>query len=119
VLLALHGVAAAAEPGIAWVFDEVDAGIGGVTAAAVGAKLAALAAGRQVVVITHLPQVAASADRHYRLVKGLAGDGRAVTTIEPVQGEDLVAELCRMLGAAPGDPGARRHAEELLARRGR
>lgn len=119
VLLALHSVAAAAEPGVAWVFDEVDAGIGGVTAGAVGTRLADLAVGRQVMVITHLPQVAAAADRHYRLVKGRAPDGRAVTTIEPVEGEGLIEELCRMLGASAGDEGARRHAEELIGRRGR
>ena len=69
------------------------------------------------IVITHLPQVAAMADAHYRLVKGLDADGRATTRIEPVEGEELVAELCRMLGAGTGDAGARRHAEELLARR--
>lgn len=118
VLLALHSVAAAAEPGAAWVFDEVDAGIGGVTAAAVGARLADLALGRQVVVITHLPQVAAAAARHYRLVKGTADDGRAVTTIEPVEGDALVDEICRMLGSSGDDEAARRHAEELLARHG-
>lgn len=117
VLLALHSVAAAAEPGVAWVFDEVDAGIGGVTAAVVGQRLADLALGRQVVVITHLPQVAAAAGRHYRLVKGTADDGRAITTIEAVEGDALVDEICRMLGAAPADAAARSHAEELLARR--
>ncbi len=116
VLLALHGTAAARDDAT-WVLDEVDAGIGGVTAAAVGARLRALAEGRQVVVITHLPQVAAMADAHYRLVKGLDGEGRATTRIEPVEGDELVAELCRMLGATPDDPGARRHAQELLARR--
>jgi DNA repair protein RecN (Recombination protein N) len=116
VLLALHGVAAAAEDAT-WVLDEVDAGIGGVTAAAVGARLRALAEGRQVIVITHLPQVAAMADAHYRLVKDLDGEGRATARIEPIEGDGLVAELCRMLGAGPGDAGARRHAEELLARR--
>lgn len=117
VLLALHSVAAAAEPGVAWVFDEVDAGIGGVTAVVVGQRLADLALGRQVVVITHLPQVAAAADRHYRLVKGTADDGRAITTIEAVHGDALVDEICRMLGAAPADAAARSHAQELLARR--
>ena len=116
VLLALHGVAAAGDDAT-WVMDEVDSGIGGVTATAVGARLRTFAAGRQVVVITHLPQVAAMADAHYRLVKGLDGDGRATTRIEPVEGDELVAELCRMLGAGAGDAGARRHAQELLARR--
>ncbi|MCC5758130.1 DNA repair protein RecN, partial [Klebsiella pneumoniae] len=66
-LLALPGLAAAADEA-AWVLDEVDAGIGGVTATAVAARLRDLARGRQVVVITHLPQVAAMADAHYRLV---------------------------------------------------
>ncbi len=117
VLLALHGVAAAAEPGVTWVFDEVDSGVGGVTATAVAVRLEALAATRQVIVITHLPQVAALAERHYRLVKGVDADGRATTEITAVEGEALVDELCRMLGAAPSDGGARRHAEELLSRR--
>ena len=116
VLLALHGVAAASDEAT-WVLDEVDAGIGGVTAGAVGARLRALAAGRQVIVITHHPQVAAMADAHYRLVKALDPAGLATTRIEPIAGEALLDELCRMLGAASGDAGARRHAEELLARR--
>jgi DNA repair protein RecN (Recombination protein N) len=116
VLLALHGLAAAGDDAT-WVLDEVDAGIGGVTATAVGARLRDFARSRQVVVITHLPQVAAMADAHYRLVKGLDEGGRATTRIEPVEGDELVEELCRMLGASAGDEGARRHAEELLARR--
>ena len=116
VLLALHGLAAAGDDAT-WVLDEVDAGIGGVTATAVGARLRDFARSRQVVVITHLPQVAAMADAHYRLVKGLDEGGRATTSIEPVEGDELVEELCRMLGAGAGDEGARRHAEELLARR--
>jgi DNA repair protein RecN (Recombination protein N) len=92
--------------------------VGGVTASAVAAKLEALARTRQVIVITHLPQVAALAERHYRLVKGVDDDGRATTRIDAVEGEELVDELCRMLGAAPTDAGARTHAQELLARRG-
>jgi DNA repair protein RecN (Recombination protein N) len=76
-----------------------------------------MAEGRQVIVITHLPQVAALADRHYRLDKGVDDDGRATTRIAHVAGEDLVDELCRMLGAAPDDDAARSHARELLARR--
>ena len=69
------------------------------------------------IVITHLPQVAALAERHYRLIKGVDADGRATTEIASVEGDELVDELCRMLGAAPSDEGARRHAEELLERR--
>jgi DNA repair protein RecN (Recombination protein N) len=79
--------------------------------------LQALARDRQVIVITHLPQVAAVAERHYRLVKGVDDAGRATTTIEAVEGEGLIDELCRMLGSAPTDAGARRHAQELLERR--
>lgn len=116
VLLALHG-ASAGHDDAAWVMDEVDAGIGGVTATAVASRLRALARGRQVIVITHLPQVAAMADAHYRLVKGVDDRGTATTTIEAVAGDGLVDELCRMLGASPDDEGARRHAQELLARR--
>lgn len=116
VLLALHSVAAGGGRET-WVFDEVDAGVGGETAGAVAERLARLADGRQVVVITHLPQVAALAGAHYRLVKGVDDDGRTETRVEPVPGDEIVDELCRMLGARPGDAGARRHAQELLARR--
>lgn len=116
-LLALHSLAAVADDG-AWVFDEVDSGVGGETAVAVARRLARLAEGRQVVVITHLPQVAALADRHYRLAKDVDDEGRARTSVEPVTGDELLAELCRMLGSSPDDAGARRHAEELLSRRG-
>ncbi len=116
-LLALHSLAAVADDG-AWVFDEVDSGVGGETAVAVARRLARLAEGRQVLVITHLPQVAALADRHYRLVKDVDDKGRARTCVAPVAGDELLAELCRMLGASPEDAGARRHAQELLSRRG-
>lgn len=117
VLLALHSVAAGAGRET-WVFDEVDAGVGGETAGAVAERLARLAEGRQVVVITHLPQVAALAGSHYRLVKGVDEEGRTETRVEPVPDDELVDELCRMLGASSADGGARRHAQELLARRG-
>jgi DNA repair protein RecN (Recombination protein N) len=116
VLLALHGLSAA-EGDATWVFDEVDAGIGGVTASAVAARLAALGRQTQTVVITHLPQVAARADAHFRLVKSAGEGGMALTRITAVDGEGLVEELVRMLGAGEADDGARRHARELLARR--
>ena len=117
VLLALHGVSAMSG-GAAWIFDEVDSGMGGAAAAAVGEKLRALSERVQVIVITHLPQVAAGADRHYRLEKGRDPQGVARTRIAPLSGDALVGELCRMLGGDDADAGARRHAEELLARRG-
>jgi DNA repair protein RecN (Recombination protein N) len=96
------------------VFDEVDAGIGGQTARAVGERLRALAEGRQIVCITHLPQIASLARRHFRIEKSAETD-LARTTVEALDDTELVAELCRMLGADTSDAGARRHAEELLA----
>jgi DNA repair protein RecN (Recombination protein N) len=96
------------------VFDEVDAGIGGQTARAVGERLRALAEARQIVCITHLPQIASLARRHFRIEKSAESD-IALTTVEALDDSDVVAELCRMLGADSSDAGARRHAEELLA----
>jgi DNA repair protein RecN (Recombination protein N) len=101
------------------VFDEVDAGIGGATAMAVGEKLARLAAGagggvaRQVLCVTHLAQLAAFADVHHVVEKGLAG-GRTVTTTRHVADEDRVAELARMLGGDPNAAAGTEHARELL-----
>ncbi|MFL5827391.1 MAG: DNA repair protein RecN, partial [Thermoleophilaceae bacterium] len=96
------------------VFDEVDAGVGGQTARVVGEKLRALAAGRQVLCITHLPQIASLAEHHFRIEKSAEGE-LARTSVEPLADEAVLEELCRMLGADASDAGARRHAEELLA----
>jgi DNA repair protein RecN (Recombination protein N) len=95
------------------VFDEIDAGIGGHTARAVGKHLRALSQGRQVLCITHLPQVAAMAERHFTIVKD-GSKSPAVTTVTPLSGDQIVAELVRMLGADDGDRAARGHARELL-----
>ncbi len=99
----------------ALVFDEVDAGVGGQTARAVGERLRALGEERQVLCITHLPQIAALAAHHFRIEKSAPEAELAETTVEALEGEGVVAELCRMLGAEASDAGARRHAEELLA----
>jgi len=114
VMLALLGVAnAGSDAAGLLVFDEVDAGIGGRTANAVGAQLHQLAAARQVLCITHLPQVAAHADRHFRIAKD--GTGRAaITTVTQLTRDAVVDELVRMLGADDQDRAARRHAKELL-----
>ena len=96
------------------VFDEVDAGIGGQTARSVGERLRALSSGRQVICITHLPQIASLAERHFRIAKD-AGPDVARASVAALDGGEVVEELCRMLGADSGDAGARRHAEELLA----
>lgn len=111
VLLALVG-AAGGGPDTSYVLDEIDAGIGGRTAAALGTELQHLAGGRQVVCITHLPQVAAVASHHARIVKEIRG-GETRTTIEPLVGEGVTTELVRMLGAADGDEAAVHHAERL------
>jgi len=113
VMLALSGIAEAGGPGTL-VFDEIDAGIGGTTARAVGERLRALGEGRQVVCITHLPQVASLAETHFRLEKDLAGEP-ARATVERLDGDAVVAEIRRMLGGADADEAATRHAEELLA----
>jgi len=115
VMLALLGIANADVEAAArlLVFDEVDAGIGGHTANAVGAQLHALASDRQVLCITHLPQVAAHADRHFRIAKDGGGE-TATTTVSELRRDAVVAELVRMLGAEETDRAARRHARELL-----
>jgi DNA repair protein RecN (Recombination protein N) len=97
------------------IFDEVDAGVGGAAARSVGAALAELAdvTGRQVMVVTHLPQVAAFAGSQYRVEK-VTVDGRAAATVARVDGDARVAELSRMLAGMPGSDRARGHAEELL-----
>jgi DNA repair protein RecN (Recombination protein N) len=113
VMLALMSVAAHGGPATL-VFDEVDAGIGGHTARAVGERLRSLGADRQVLCITHLPQIAALADRHFRIDK--ASDAElARTSVTELTSDEIVEELCRMLGADAADPSARRHAEALLA----
>ena len=112
VMLALMSVAAEAGPPTL-VFDEVDAGIGGQTARAVGEALRTLAAGRQVLCITHLPQIASLADRHFTIVKDASG-ATARTTVSQLAKGAVVGELVRMLGAESDDRAARRHARELL-----
>ncbi len=107
------GPAAPATEGPLLVFDEIDAGIGGHTARAVGEHLRALAEGRQILCITHLPQVAAMAARHFTIVKDSSA-APTRTTVSTLGGNDVVGELVRMLGAAEGDRAASRHARQLL-----
>ncbi len=113
VMLALKGVLGAADTVPVLVFDEVDSGIGGATALAIGRRLASLSVGRQVVVVTHLAQVAAFADRQM-VVSKEERDGRDVTTVSEVRGEERVAEVARMLAGSDTDTGLA-HARELLA----
>jgi DNA repair protein RecN (Recombination protein N) len=117
VMLALlsvaHGEAADGATGPLLVFDEIDAGIGGHTARAVGEHLRDLSAGRQVLCITHLPQVAALAARHFTIAKD-AATVPATTTVTELGGNAIVGELVRMLGAGEGDRAAKQHARQLL-----
>jgi len=112
VMLAIMSAATAPSRDSTLVFDEVDAGIGGHTARAVGARLRELGAGTQVLCITHLPQIASLAERHFRIVKDTSAP---TTSAEVVQlGErEVVSELVRMLGAEDADSAARRHARDL------
>ncbi|HTG81611.1 MAG TPA: DNA repair protein RecN [Geobacteraceae bacterium] len=96
------------------VFDEVDSGIGGATSALVGKKLKLVARGQQVLCITHLPQVAAFADSHFRVEKRVA-NGRTVTSVTYLDGEERVAEMARMLGGAKITETTLEHAREMIA----
>jgi DNA repair protein RecN (Recombination protein N) len=95
------------------IFDEVDAGIGGQAAVAVGRALATLAQDHQVLVVTHLPQVAAFADDHIAVAKD-TGSGRSVVRARVLDDADRVAELTRMLSGLPDSETGRDHANELL-----
>jgi DNA repair protein RecN (Recombination protein N) len=96
---------------VTMVFDEVDQGVGGVSALALASRLARLAQGHQVLVVTHLPQIAAAANNHLRVVK----DGQ-ITQIFPVDGAERRAEIARMLAGLGDSEAALEHADELLAR---
>ena len=97
------------------VFDEIDAGVGGSTARSVAAVLADLARTHQVIVVTHLAQIAVVAQRQYVVSKGTsAEDGRLETRITPVEGEDRVREIARML-SGDEDASSLEHARTLLA----
>jgi len=98
------------------VFDEVDAGVGGRAAVEIGRRLARLAARHQVVVVTHLPQVAAYADRHLVVDKSARnGSGPARSRVRTLDEPDRVVELARMLAGLDDTSTGRAHAEELLA----
>jgi len=114
IMLALKVVLARHDAVPTLVFDEVDQGIGGEVGAQVGAALAEVAARRQVLVITHLPQIASRAERHL-VVSKAPRRGIATSDVQQIHGEDRITEIARMLGDADADT-ARRHAETLLGR---
>jgi DNA repair protein RecN (Recombination protein N) len=112
VMLAIMSVAGASATDATLVFDEVDAGIGGHTANAVGARLQELGERRQVLCITHLPQIASLGARHFSIVKDTSAEPTRTTVVQLAEGE-VVNELVRMLGADSDDTAARRHARDL------
>ncbi|NLE97406.1 MAG: DNA repair protein RecN [Propionibacterium sp.] len=114
VRLALEVILAGTETGHTFVFDEVDAGVGGAVGLEIGRRLQRLAGGSQVIVVTHLAQVAAYADQH--LVVHKSSDGQVTTSgVVEVADEDRVAELARMMGGSSDTTAALEHAGELLA----
>jgi DNA repair protein RecN (Recombination protein N) len=114
LMLALKVVLARHDAIATLVFDEVDQGIGGEVGAQVGGALAEVAERHQVLVITHLPQIAARADRHLVVSKEARG-GIATSDVQVIHGEDRVGEIARMLGDGEGEA-ARRHAQALLGK---
>ncbi len=99
------------------VFDEIDTGIGGRAAEAVGKKLKALSKGNQVLCVTHLPQIATFADHHYVIEKREAA-GRAKTTVRQISGEERTEEVARMLSGAKLTETSRKHAEQMIRANG-
>jgi DNA repair protein RecN (Recombination protein N) len=99
------------------VFDEIDTGIGGRAAEAVGKKLKALSKGNQVLCVTHLPQIATFADHHYLIEKREAA-GRAKTTVREITGEERTEEVARMLSGAKLTETSRKHAEQMIRANG-
>jgi len=98
-------------------FDEIDTGIGGRAAEAVGRKLKALSKGNQVLCVTHLPQIATFADHHYLIEKRVSGE-RAKTTVRLITGEDRTEEVARMLSGAKLTETSRKHAEQMIKANG-
>ncbi|MCF8548171.1 MAG: DNA repair protein RecN, partial [Pontimonas sp.] len=113
VMLALEVVIAGSDPVPTFVFDEVDAGVGGASALEIGRRLDVLAQTSQVIVVTHLAQVAAFANNHLRVVKDT--DGQVTTSsVQFLAGEERVTELARMLGGMADSQTALSHARELI-----
>lgn len=113
-LLALKVCLTGDAPGMVMIFDEIDRGVGGATADAVGRRLAALAGGAQVLVVTHSPQVAALGAHHWRVEKRVA-DGMTTSTVIPLTAADRVEEIARMLAGDTISAAARDAARALLA----
>ncbi|RJP19419.1 MAG: DNA repair protein RecN [Deltaproteobacteria bacterium] len=117
VMLCLRNAASRGGGGRTLVFDEIDTGIGGQVAERVGARLKSLSAASQVVCVTHLPQVAAFADRHLQVVKHVSGGG-AATSVKQLSKQDRIGELARMISGSEVTGQAKAHAKSLIERAG-
>jgi len=115
VMLAIKRALSKADQALTYVFDEVDTGVGGGTAEVIGRKLKAIAADRQVLAVTHLPQIAAFADHHVKVVKE-STKTRTTVRIEVLEGKERTAEIARMLAGATPSREATAHADEMLRR---
>lgn len=113
VMLAIEVVIADSDPVPTFIFDEVDAGVGGASAIEIGKRLARLARSAQVIVVTHLPQVAAFATNHLRVVKSTEGEITA-SSVQQLRGEERAEELARMLSGLADSESGLAHARELL-----
>ncbi len=115
IALAISVIASSATSTPTLIFDEVDSGIGGAVAEVVGRLLKRLGQERQVLCVTHLPQVASQAGQHFQVSKGSTSDGRTVSRIAPLSAAERVEEIARMLGGLEITATTRKHARELLA----
>jgi DNA repair protein RecN (Recombination protein N) len=113
LMLAMKSVAATQDPIPTLIFDEIDVGVGGMLAHAIGETLRGLGLTRQVLCISHLHQIAARADHHFRVEKQVSDD-RAITRVMPLEGEEKIGEIARMMGDLSDV--SRHHAEELMKR---
>ncbi len=115
IMLALKTIFADKDKTATLIFDEIDAGISGKTAWMVGEKLALLCDRHQIICITHLPQIAAMADRHYEISKSVT-EGTTTTSVKELSGDEMIAEIGRLLGAEETSEAAMENAAELKAR---
>lgn len=115
ISLAISVIASSATATPTLIFDEVDSGIGGGVAEVVGRLLKKLGHDRQVLCVTHLPQVASQAGQHFQVSKGTVADGRTVSRITPLGSAERIEEIARMLGGLEITATTRKHARELLA----
>jgi DNA repair protein RecN (Recombination protein N) len=115
IALAISVIASSATTTPTLIFDEVDSGIGGGVAEVVGRLLKRLGQGRQVLCVTHLPQVASQANAHFQVAKGIEASGKTVSRIEVLDAKARVEEVARMLGGLEITATTRKHARELLA----